>query len=53
MFGSTPEEHERIFKQADVNADGIITISDATAILTYYAMSAASLNPSWDNILNI
>lgn len=39
-------------KAADVNADDRMDISDATAILTYYARNAAGLNPSWDEIFS-
>lgn len=36
---------------ADINGDGSVTISDATAILTYYSETAAGLDPSWEDII--
>ena len=42
---------EEQLKAADVDEDGMITISDATYILTFYAQNAAGMNPSWEDIL--
>ncbi len=36
---------------ADLDEDGMITISDATYALSYYAQTAAGLSPSWKKIL--
>lgn len=37
-------------RAADVDENGSIDIGDATGVLTYYAQSAAGLNPSWDDL---
>lgn len=51
IFGDTQEEHERLFRCADVNSDGVITLQDAAYILIRYARAAASLPADWELIL--
>ena len=39
------EEHTFAAEPGDANGNGVVNISDATAVLTYYAQSAAALDP--------
>lgn len=50
VFSETPSENEAIFKLADVNKDGEITVQDAVLILTYYAKTASGGNPTWEEL---
>ena len=36
---------------ADLNGDGVLDLSDAVYVLTYYAQNAAGMNPSWEDII--
>lgn len=53
MFGTTEEEHQILFLNADVDEDGVITLQDAAYILTYYAQKGAGMEPVWEEIVGV
>ena len=40
------------FQAADVDGDGVVAVSDAVYLLTYYARKAAGIDVTWDDIVN-
>ena len=40
------------FRAADIDGDGIVSVSDAVYLLTYYAKKAAGTDVTWDDIVN-
>ena len=43
--------HNAGVSAADIDGDGVVTVQDATAILSYYAQQAAGAAPSWEQVL--
>lgn len=36
---------------ADILGDGVISVEDAVAVLTYYAKTASGMQPSWADVI--